>query len=74
MISGVEFITYPSNPDAPGLWSMVTLADDARLSVVSAVPEPASAALLLAGMFILANFKQISRSGVRSAPEIRGQV
>ena len=44
---------YPSNPDAPGFWPMGGKATSFSVQVMSAVPEPASYALLAAGIFVL---------------------
>jgi hypothetical protein len=48
-----DIATFPSNPDAPGMWVMGGTAATFSVQVVSAVPEPASYALLAAGLFVL---------------------
>ena len=52
--SGVFGINaYPFNPDAPGFWTMGGKATSFSVQVMSAIPEPASYALLAAGLFVL---------------------
>jgi len=48
---------YPSNPDAPGFWTMSADADRFSLQVTSPVPEPAPFGMLAAGMFILGGWR-----------------
>lgn len=46
----VSIDAFPSNPDAPGYWTMNGAVNNFS---VSAVPEPAAYALMAAGLFVL---------------------
>lgn len=52
--SGTFWIdAFPTNPDAPGSWSMHGRPSSFSVQVMSAVPEPASYVLLAAGLLAL---------------------
>lgn len=54
MISRAEILTYPPHSDIPYSWATGSPGTAASLNVVSAVPEPANAAMLCAGLLALA--------------------
>lgn len=63
----VAISTYPTNPDAPGMWLMGATPATYRLQVVSAVPEPAPYGLAAAGLLVLGWRQRMRRSRVRFA-------
>jgi hypothetical protein len=50
---GIRIEAYPHNPDAPGFWSLNADAGQMTLQVTSAVPEPASSWMAMAGLLVL---------------------
>jgi hypothetical protein len=50
---GVRIDAYPRNPDAPGFWTLNADAGQMTLYVTSAVPEPASSWMAMAGLLAL---------------------
>jgi hypothetical protein len=54
LTSRLDITTWPSNPDAPGRWSMSGTPSFTSLTVISAVPEPASAISLVLGLLPIA--------------------
>lgn len=53
-------MTYPPHPDIPDSWTTGSPGSAASLTIVSAVPEPAHAALLCLGLLLLARVRRQS--------------
>lgn len=56
-----QFVAFPSNPDAPGFWTMFPTIETYSLQV-SPVPEPATLGMLAAGMLAVAGWRRRTTS------------
>jgi hypothetical protein len=63
LTSQIGVDVYPSNPDAPGYWSIGAAASTYSLRVISAVPEPAPFIMFSLGMLVLGCWRR--RRGMR---------